>query len=136
MNPPIAPKSDREKSLGSLLAELADETGTLVRQEIALAKAEINERLDQAKRGVIALVIGALVAYSGLIVLLFAAVFSLSLVIDLWIAALAVGGGVVLIGLVMLVKGIKDLGRGTDLAPRRAKQEAEATINMIKEQIG
>ncbi|MCB9529423.1 MAG: phage holin family protein [bacterium] len=136
MNPPIAPKSDREKSIGTLLAELADETGTLVKQEIALAKAEINERLDQAKRGAIALAIGALVAYAGLIVLLFAAVFSLGMVLQMWIAALAVGGGVLLIGLVMLLKGIRDLGRGTDLAPRRAKQEAEATINMIKEQIG
>lgn len=136
MNPPIAPKSDREKSIGTLLAELADETGTLVKQEIALAKAEINERLDQAKRGAIALAIGALVAYAGLIVLLFAAVFSLGMVLEMWIAALAVGGGVLLIGLVMLFKGIRDLGRGTDLAPRRAKQEAEATINMIKEQIG
>lgn len=136
MNSPIAPKSDREKSIGTLLAELADETGILVRQEIALAKAEINERLDQAKRGAIALAIGALIAYAGLIVVLFAAVFSLSMVIEMWIAAFAVGGGVLLIGIVMLIKGIKDLGRGTDLAPRRAKEEAEATINMIKEQIG
>lgn len=136
MNPPIAPKSDREKSIGTLLAELADETGTLVKQEIALAKAEINERLDQAKRGAIALAIGALIAYAGLIVLLFAAVFSLGMILEMWIAALAVGGGVLLIGIVMLIKGIRDLGRGTDLAPRRAKQEAEATINMIKEQIG
>lgn len=136
MNPPIVPKGDREKSLGTLLAELADETGTLVRQEIALAKAEINERLDQAKRGAIALALGALLAYTGLIVLISAAVLGLSQFIEAWIAALAIGGGVLLIGVVMLIRGIKDLGRGTDLAPRRAKEEAEATINMIKEHIG
>lgn len=136
MNEPLAPKPDREKSLGSLLAELADETGTLVRQEIALAKAEINQRLDQAKRGAIALVIGALVAYAGLIVVLFAAVFSLNQVLELWLSAVAIGGGILLIGVVMLLRGIKDLGRGADLTPRRAKEEAEATINMIKEQVG
>lgn len=136
MNDPPAQRPDREKSLGALLAELADETGTLVRQEIALAKAEINERLDHAKRGAVALVVGALIAYAGLIVVLFAAVFSLNQVLELWISAIAIGGGILLVGVVMLLRGIKDLGRGTDLTPRRAKEEAEATINMIKEQVG
>jgi len=33
--------SKEERSLGELFSELANETGTLVRQEVALAQAEI-----------------------------------------------------------------------------------------------
>ena len=39
----------RDRSLGELMRQLADETTTLVRQEIELARAEITQKVDTAK---------------------------------------------------------------------------------------
>lgn len=39
----------REQHIGELLAQLGQETGTLVRQEMELARAELRERLDEIR---------------------------------------------------------------------------------------
>src|ERR1700680_4767607 len=83
------PKSDR--SVVALLSDLASETATLVRQEIALFKAELREKLARVGQGVGAIAAGGLVAFSGWLVLLAAAVLGLSNVVEPWLAAVVVG---------------------------------------------
>ena len=59
-----------DQSLVSLLRELRDETTTLVRQEIALAKAETCEKVTKMARNVGYIAGGAILAYTGLILVL------------------------------------------------------------------
>jgi len=116
------PKSDR--SVAALLSDLASETATLVRQEIALFKAELREKLARVGQGVGAIAAGGLVAFSGWLVLLAAAVLGLSNVVEPWLAALIVGFVTLALGAGLLFFGKSRLDADA-LALRR-------TINSLR----
>ncbi len=116
-------KSDR--SVAALLSDLASETGMLVRQEIALFKAELHEKLARLGQGVGAIAAGGLVAFSGWLVLLSAAVLGLSNVVAPWLAALIIGIVVLAFGAGLLFFGKSRLDADA-LALRR-------TINSLRE---
>jgi drug/metabolite transporter (DMT)-like permease len=117
------PKSGR--SVAALLSDLASETAMLVRQEIALLKAELREKLARLGQGVGALAAGGLVAFSGWLALLAAAVLSLSNLVEPWLAALIVGVVVLALGAGLLFFGKSRLDADA-LALRR-------TINSLRE---
>jgi len=98
------------RSIGELLRDLASDSTALVRQELALAKAEAQEKLHQSIAGGSMVVISALLAFAGLIILLHAAVYGLEMAgFEPWLAALIVGGVVVVIGLLLVQKARHDL---------------------------
>jgi hypothetical protein len=117
------PKSGR--SVAALLSDLASETAMLVRQEIALFKAELREKLARLGQGVGALAAGGLVAFSGWLALLAAAVLSLSNLVEPWLAALIVGVVVLALGAGLLFFGKSRLDADA-VALRR-------TINSLRE---
>ena len=97
-------RSDRDRSLKQVLSDLRTDASLLVRQEIALAKAELKQKAgDVAKQA--ALFAGAgLLAYSGLLILVAALVLGLIAIgVVAWLAALSVGI-VVLLGAWLLVQ--------------------------------
>jgi hypothetical protein len=103
MNRPMSPESSareanaRELSNRALLGEITGKASLLARKEIELAKAEIRADL-QAQIGTIkAFGVGALAALFGVNLLLVAGVLALGLTIAAWLAALIVGGALVLI---------------------------------------
>ena len=57
-------------SITSLLRDLRDDTTTLLRQEVALAKTEMKENVSRATSHALHIAIGGFVAYAGIIVLL------------------------------------------------------------------
>ena len=57
---------NEESSIVYLLKKLRDDTTTLVRDEISLAKTEISEKIASTSRNVGYLAVGALVAYAAL----------------------------------------------------------------------
>lgn len=59
-----------EASIGDLVKRLRDDSSTLIRDEVALAKTEISEKLTMLARNIGYLVAGALVGYSALILIL------------------------------------------------------------------
>jgi hypothetical protein len=128
-----APRQD--KSLTALLSDLASETTTLVRKEVELAKAEMSQKVGEAVTGVVALAGGALVAFAGLIYLLLAAVYGLTRVIPDWAAALAVGGGVLIVGLIMVLLGKSKLS-AANLQPKRTLDTLQEDKRWAKSQLG
>lgn len=97
------PRSDA--SVTMLIRHLADDVTNLFSREIALAKTEITQNLQDVKTGLVSSATGALVLYAGLLVLLAAAVIGLTNVMELWLAALVVGGIVTIVGFAMLGAG-------------------------------
>src|ERR1044071_5462470 len=87
-----------ERSLGELFAELANETSTLVRQEVELAKTEITQKATQAGRDVGMIGAGGAIAYAGLLAVMAAIIVVLGQFIPLWLSALIVGLVVIGIG--------------------------------------
>ena len=96
--------SHKERSLKHVVSDLRTDAGLLVRQEIALAKAEVKEKLaGVAKQGAMFGAAG-LLAYAGLLVLFAALILGvIALGVAAWLAALAVGF-VVLLGSYLIVQ--------------------------------
>lgn len=91
-------QSRDERSLGELFSELSRELSTLTRQEFALAKTEMSEKVSGVGRDLALVAAGGAVAYAGFLVLLAFLVLLLDLVMPLWLAALIVGVVVIVIG--------------------------------------
>jgi len=100
-------RSESDTSVGGLLRQLTHEVPSLVTKELALAKAELSESIRATKAGAASVATGGAVLLGGFIVLLMSAVYGLSTVMEQWLAALIVGGVVVVIGLVMVSAGKK-----------------------------
>jgi uncharacterized membrane protein YqjE len=90
----------RDESIGVLLKQLSEQTATLVRQELDLAKAELTERGKRGGVGAGLLGGGGLVALYAIGALTTAVIAALATGMDTWLAALivavvyAVGAGV------------------------------------------
>lgn len=131
--PPARRPSD-ERSLADLLKELLNETRTLVRQEIALAKAEASEMVSKASRNVVLLVAGGLLAYVGLFALVAAAILALALVLPGWLSALLVGLVVLGVAFAVVQKGRKGL-KNTDFSFERTVDTLEDDKRWLKEEV-
>lgn len=112
-----------DRSVLALFSELARESGTLIRQELHLARAEMGEKAHQASSGVTSMVAGGAIIYAGFLVLLFALTTALHLFLQrwdapMWVAPLVVGLLVALIGFGIMRKGRADL-EARNLLPRR-----------------
>jgi Putative Actinobacterial Holin-X, holin superfamily III len=118
----------RERSLGELFGRLSAETSTLIRQELALARAELTEKGREAGKGAGlfggAGVLGLLAAgalTAGLILLL-------DLVMVAWLAALIVGAVEAAIAAVLGLRGRDRVQRATPPVP-------EQTVETVKEDV-
>src|SRR5918998_705891 len=114
-----------ERSLGELFSELAQETSTLVRQEVTLAKTEVSDKASRAGKHVGVLAAGGALAYAGLLAILAAVIVLLNMVMPLWVAALLVGLVAVVVGYLLVRRGLDAL-KQEDFAPRE-------TIETLKE---
>ncbi len=114
-----------DRSLGELFAELAQETSTLVRQEVNLAKVEMSDKASRVGRQVGVLAAGGAVAYAGLLAILAAVIVLLDNVMPLWLSALLVGIAVAVVGYLLVRRALDALKR-EDFAPRQ-------TIETLKE---
>jgi hypothetical protein len=130
----VQPFPPRERSIGALLSDLARDTSFLIRQEIALAKAEITRAIANLGTGIGLLAAGALVAFVGLIFLCLAAVYALTLVLPNWAAALIVGGVVLALGAGLALIGKRKLS-SDKLIPRRTLRSLKDDAEWAKEQV-
>jgi uncharacterized membrane protein YqjE len=99
-----------ERPLGSLLRQLTHDLGTLVRQEIELARTELGQKAALVGAAAAMLGAGALIAFAGLLYLLLAAVMALGAAFDSLPAASAlIGVLVLLVGAGLMWAGRKSL---------------------------
>ena len=124
-----------DRSLGELFGDLAGQTGALVREEVALAKAELTQTATQAGKDIGVLVIGGAVAYAGFLALLAAVILALATVLPAWLAALIVGLVVAGGGALLLQRGWTALAH-TDLAPRQTMATLAADVDAVKGERG
>ena len=133
-----------ERSLGDLFSELATETSTLVRQEVALAQAEITQKATSAGKQVGFLVVGGAVGYAALLVILAAVVLGITQLLAsitgwqfitcAWIAAAVVGIIVAAVAYFLVTGAITAL-KNSDLAPRQTIETVKEDAQWIKDQV-
>lgn len=121
------------RSLGELFSELAQETSTLVRQEVNLAKTEMSQKASTAGKHVGVLAAGGALAYAGLLAVLAGIIALLNDVMPLWAAALLVGIVVAVVGYLLVRRGLDALKR-EDFAPRETIETLKEDQQWAKEQ--
>jgi len=99
---------ERESTAG-LLGRVFGDFAALLRNEVALAKAELTESSTRAKAGVVALIGAVSTLLAGALALVAAIILALSKVIEPWLAALIVGLAITLVGVVLLLGAKKKL---------------------------
>jgi hypothetical protein len=123
-------------SIGELLAGLANDVQQLIRGEIALGRAELDQKLHRILRSAIWLLGGALLGFAGLVLLLegAAALLAVSIPLPAWEAGLIVGAVVVLIGVALAWSGMAAVSLKT-LAPVRTVDNVRKDVDAIKEHV-
>ncbi|MEO7539708.1 MAG: phage holin family protein [Pyrinomonadaceae bacterium] len=123
-----------ERSLGDLFADLAGETGTLVRQEVALAQTEIVHKATKAGKNVGYLAVGGAVAYAGALALIAGLVILLANFMPGWVSALLVGAVIAGAGYFMISSALTEL-RKTDPMPRDTIETLKEDAKWLKNEV-
>ncbi|MGC2237233.1 MAG: phage holin family protein [Pyrinomonadaceae bacterium] len=133
-----------ERSLGDLFSELAGETSTLVRQEVALAQVELTQKATVAGKNVGFLVAGGAVGYMALLVVLAAVVIGLTqfisylsgwqIITSAWIAAAIVGLAVGAVAYVLVTGALEKL-KNMELTPRQTVETLKEDAQWLKNQV-
>ncbi len=128
-----------ERSIGQLLKELRDETTTLLRQEVDLAKTEMSEKALRTGRNLGSLAMGGGVAFLGALALLAAVIYGLTSVFNqfmsvgvaVWLAPLIVGLVLAAIGYSLVQKTLATL-RQESLTPQKTTQTLQENKEWLK----
>jgi uncharacterized membrane protein YqjE len=122
------------RSIGELLRDLANDSTRLVRDELALAKTEAQEKVSQVGSAVAMMAIGAVLAIPALVLILQAVVTVLSNFMYDWVAMLLVGIVIALVGYLLVRKGQNDLSAGR-LAPERTAANLRRDVRLVQEKV-
>ena len=122
----------RERPIGDLLKQLSQETTTLVRQELELAKAEVSEKGKKAGAGAGMFGGAGISALLGLGSLTAALIAALDTAMPTWLAALIVG--VVWLGVagVLAMTGKTKVQEASPPVPEQAIESSKEDVQWAK----
>lgn len=123
--------SERE-SIGDILKELAYQSAALVRDEVALAKQELSEKLKSLQSATLVIIFGALFGFLALSAACAAAIIGLAEYIAPWQSALVVAAVLGITALIMVFTGIRMLNK-TNLKPEQTIRTLEENKEWLKE---
>ena len=118
--------------LGELFGRVTADVLDLVRGEVRLARAELDQKLHRVIMAAIWLIGGALLAFAGLVVILQGVAAALALVLPTWAASLIVGVLIVVVGALFARSGLSMLSLKT-LTPDRMLASLQKDANVVKE---
>ena len=124
--------ADGDKSLGDLVQDLSRQTSTLIRQEMRLAQAELTEKGKHASRGAGMFGGAGVIALYGVGALIAAAILGLATVLEPWIAAAAVGVGLLVIAGILALTGKKEIEEATPPKPELAIESVQRDVDTVK----
>jgi uncharacterized membrane protein YqjE len=116
-----------EESLGALFSRLTADLSKLMRDEVELAKVEINEAVQSARTAGVSFGAAGVLGLMAFVLLSFAAAWGLAEVVATGVAFLIVGGTYGLVALVLVGLGRQRL--------KTAKPVPEQTVETLKEDV-
>jgi hypothetical protein len=125
-------RQEQDKPLGELVQDLSRQTSTLIRQEMRLAQAELTEKGRHAGKGAGMFGGAGLVALYGVGALVTAAILGLATVLEPWIAAAAIGVGLLLLAGILALTGKKELDEASPPKPEQAIESVQRDIDTVK----
>jgi cytochrome c biogenesis protein CcdA len=125
---------DDPRSLSELMRQLTADVTALVRCEINLAKAEVQERARIMARGIGLLAFAALLGVIVVACLVATLIAALSLVVPVWAAALIVAVVVALIAAGLVFMGVRALRTAGPPLPVETVEHAKEDVAWVKAQ--
>ncbi|MGQ0632735.1 MAG: phage holin family protein [Sporichthyaceae bacterium] len=123
----------QEKSLGELASSLSEQTSQLIRDEIALATREMQQKGKAAGLGIGLAGAGGVVALFGFGAVVTAAIAALAEGMDVWAAAAIVAVVLFALAAVMALVGKRKVADAIPPMPERAIAGVKADVTTIKE---
>ena len=113
------PAPSENESLGALFQRLAADVGQIVRVEIALVQLRVTSALRVVRAAGGGLVAGGVLGLTGFGTVMAGVVMILGTVLPVWLAAFAVGGGLLVVATIVIAVEVRVLNRGVQeaLAP-------------------
>jgi len=122
---PLRTEEQQRESLTALIGDLANQSASLVRDEVALAKQEVTEKVLSLRSPVIMIALGAFVGLIAAFALCAAAIAGLAEYMATWLAALIVGAVLALIAGIIAFTGLGQM--------KRMNLKPEVTIKSLEE---
>jgi hypothetical protein len=122
---------DRRESIGELISQLASQSANLVRDEVALAKREVSEKVASASVDVAIIAAGAVTGLVAILAIVAGIIIALSPHLGAWQAAFVVGGVLVLVAAALVLLGYTRLKR-EDLKPAQTIESLEENKTWLK----
>jgi hypothetical protein len=121
-----------ERTLGQLVADATHDISSIVRSEVALAKAEMRADAKKAGAGAGMFATAGVLAFLALILLLISAAYGLVAAgLAPWAAFLIVAGVLLIIGVILVLAGKHNIG-SLKGKPERAIKSAQDTIAAVR----
>ena len=127
----VPPRSGADQSTSELVQRASEQISRLVRDELALAKAELAEKGRHAGIGVGLFGGGGALALYGLGVLITTAILALDLVMAAWLAALIVGVVLFVAAGVLALVGKKQVQQAVPPTPTAATDSVKADVDAV-----
>jgi hypothetical protein len=120
--------TDGERPIGEIVADVSEKVSLLIREEIELAKAEMEQKAKRLARGAIAGAIAGFISLLGLIFLFETIAWALVSVFDwdsIWPGFLIVTGALFLLAGLGGLLALRSFEAGTPPMPEKAIEEAK-----------
>ncbi len=122
----------RRESVGELIGEVASQSASLVRDEVALAKRELQQKLRTVQSAATVVAIGTVTALIAALALCAAVIIALAEYVGPWQSALIVGLILGMIAGVILLIGVNRFKR-TNLRPEQTMETLEENKAWLKD---
>ncbi|WP_246195444.1 phage holin family protein [Halopolyspora algeriensis] len=122
-----------ERSTTELVRDLGEQLSTLIRTELRLAQRELQHKGKEAGKGAALFGVAGVVAGFGGLAMLAAVILLIAIVLPVWLSALIVGAGLLLIAAAIAVLGRSQLRKSTPLMPEDAVGGAQWDARILKE---
>lgn len=122
----------RDRPTGELLKQLSDETTTLVKQEVELAKAELQEKGKQAGMGAGMFGGAGLFGVGAFAALTACIIAALELAMPLWLAALIVAVVYAAVAGVLAMSGKRKVKEAAPPVPEQTKDSVKEDMEWAK----
>ncbi|WP_274564646.1 phage holin family protein [Streptomyces spiramyceticus] len=127
------PRTDTEQSVGELVKQASEQISQLIRQELQLAQAEMQQKGKRFGLGSGMFGGAGVIGFVALLAGVATAIVALDLVWPLWLSALVVTGALLVTAAVLALVGKTQVSRAIPPAPEQAIAGVKADVAVIKE---
>ncbi|GDY29048.1 phage holin family protein [Gandjariella thermophila] len=130
-----AERDATQRSTGELVGQLSEQVSRLVRDEARLAWREVQRKGARAGRGASLFGAAGVLALYGGGALVAGLILVLALVLPAWVAALVLGGAILLVAGITALAGRAQMRRAAPPVPRQAVASVREDMEVIRQHV-